>query len=107
MLMMACNRNHANDLSMSTHQYNLDLGDGYREVLVVSPLRAVRLLAISRTTLYELLNRGELESFTIGKSRKITLASIHALIQRRVAAPDKKLTKIVLDRTDVVNSTSE
>lgn len=64
-------------------------GDG--EALVVSPRRAEQLLGISKTTLYELLNRGELESFTLGKSRKITLASIRALIERRVAEPDKKL----------------
>jgi excisionase family DNA binding protein len=78
---------------MSTHQFNFDRGEGYREALVVSPLRAVRLLGISRTTLYQLLNRGELESFTLGKSRKITLASIHALIKRRVSAPDGKLNR--------------
>ena len=92
---------------MISDQLKFDFNDGYREVLVVSPLRAVQLLAISKTTLYELLNRGELDSFTIGKSRKITLASVHALIERRVSAPEKILKKIVLDRGDVVNSTSE
>lgn len=58
---------------------------------MVSPRRAEQLLGISKTTLYELLGRGELESFTLGKSRKITLVSIRALIERRVAEPDKKL----------------
>ena len=59
--------------------------------LVVSPRAAEQLLGISKTTLYELLYSGELESFTIGKSRKITCASIRALIARRVAAPEEKL----------------
>jgi len=66
-----------------------DSGDG--EALVVSPRGAEQLLGISKTTLYELLNRGELESFTLGRSRKITLASIRALIERRIEAPDEKL----------------
>jgi excisionase family DNA binding protein len=64
---------------------------GDDEALVVSPRRAEQLLGISKTTLYELLGRGEIKSFTLGKSRKITLASIRALIERRVAEPDKKL----------------
>ena len=64
---------------------------GDEEPLVVSPRRAEQLLGISKTTLYELLGRGELESFTLGKSRKITVASIRALIERRIAEPEKKL----------------
>jgi hypothetical protein len=64
---------------------------GDEEALVVSPHRAEQLLGISKTTLYELLGRDELESFTLGKSRKITIASIRALIERRVAEPGKKL----------------
>jgi excisionase family DNA binding protein len=59
-------------------------GDG--EALVVSPRRPGQLLAISRTTVYELLGRGELETFTLGKSRKITVASIKAYIDRRLGA---------------------
>jgi hypothetical protein len=36
--------------------------------------------------LYELLGGGELESFTLGKSRKTTVASIRAYIDRRLGA---------------------
>jgi hypothetical protein len=36
--------------------------------------------------LYELLGGGELESFTLGKSRKMTVASIRAYIDRRLRA---------------------
>jgi hypothetical protein len=60
-------------------------------VLVVSPRRARQLLDVSQATLYELLYSGELENFRIGKSRKITLASIHRLIARRLAARDERL----------------
>jgi len=54
--------------------------------LVVKPKTAWRLLACSNTKGYELLAAGELESFLDGRSRKITVASIHALIARRLAA---------------------
>jgi hypothetical protein len=54
--------------------------------LVVKPKIAWRLLACSNTKGYELLAAGELESFLDGRSRKITVASIHALIARRLAA---------------------
>jgi excisionase family DNA binding protein len=76
-----------------SQQYNFDFMDDCPEVLVVSPFRAARLLGISRTTLYQMIYRGELESFTLGKGRRITLRSIHALIERRVAVPDEKLKK--------------
>ena len=35
---------------------------------------------------YELLGGGELESFTLGKSLKMTVASIRAYIDRRLGA---------------------
>jgi hypothetical protein len=54
--------------------------------LVVSPADAMRMLGCARATLYALLKRGELQSYSEGTSRKIVVASIHALIQRRVAA---------------------
>lgn len=55
------------------------------EALVVSPKRAEILLNVGHTTLYEMLNNGELESYREGKSRKITMASIKARIARKLA----------------------
>jgi hypothetical protein len=55
------------------------------ERLVVSPRRARYLLDIGNTRLYELLAAGELESFLDGRSRKITIDSIHRYISRRLA----------------------
>jgi hypothetical protein len=52
--------------------------------LVVSPSKAMRMLDCGRTRLYELLGRGELESYRDGKSRKITVASIRARIHRKL-----------------------
>jgi len=56
------------------------------EPLVVKPKVAWKMLACSNTRGYELLAAGELESFKDGRSRKITVASIKALVARRLAA---------------------
>lgn len=61
-------------------------GPGEAVPLVVKPKVAWQMLACSNTHGYELLAAGELESFLDGRSRKITVASIHRLIARRLAA---------------------
>jgi hypothetical protein len=53
--------------------------------LVVKPKVAWKMLACSNTRGYELLAAGELESYKEGRSRKITVASIKALVARRLA----------------------
>ncbi|WP_448040520.1 helix-turn-helix domain-containing protein [Bradyrhizobium liaoningense] len=54
--------------------------------LVASPNQAMRAIQVSRKKLYELINTGELESYTEGKSRRITTKSINDYIERRLAA---------------------
>ncbi|MEO6842211.1 MAG: helix-turn-helix domain-containing protein [Bradyrhizobium sp.] len=54
--------------------------------LVASPNQAMKALLVSRATLYTLLNAGELESYTEGRSRRITVKSISAYVDRRLAA---------------------
>ena len=54
------------------------------EPLVVKPKIAWRMLNCSNTKGYELLAAGELVSFRDGRSRKITVDSIHAYIARRL-----------------------
>lgn len=54
--------------------------------IVCSPRTAMVMLDCQRETLYKLLNAGELESFLEGRSRKIVVASIHRLVERRLAA---------------------
>jgi excisionase family DNA binding protein len=54
--------------------------------LVVPPIEASRLLRCCLSTLYSLIRRGELDSYTDGKMRRITVASIHNYIDRRLAA---------------------
>jgi excisionase family DNA binding protein len=60
------------------------LNNPYSESLVVSPRRAAQMLDCGRTRLYELIANRELISFLDGRSRKITVASIHQYIQRRL-----------------------
>ena len=54
--------------------------------LVASPNQTMRAIQVSRKKLYELINTGELESYTEGKSRRITVKSINDYIERRLAA---------------------
>lgn len=43
---------------------------------------AAQLLSLSRNTVYELLQRGDLSSFKIGGCRRIPLAALHAFVAR-------------------------
>jgi excisionase family DNA binding protein len=54
--------------------------------LVASPNQAMKVLMVSREKLYSLINTGELESYTDGRSRRITVESITAYVKRRLAA---------------------
>jgi excisionase family DNA binding protein len=56
------------------------------EPLLVKPADAGRLLGCGRTRIYELINAGEIDSFSDGRSRKIIVASIHAYVAGRLAA---------------------
>src|SRR6185437_5730787 len=67
--------------------------------LVASPNQTMRAIQVSRKKLYELINAGELESYTEGKSRRITIKSINDYIERRLAAeaahPIKKINPVL------------
>jgi excisionase family DNA binding protein len=52
--------------------------------LLVRPRQACSMLNCGLTDLYKKLNAGELQSFKDGKSRKITVASIRAYVERKV-----------------------
>jgi excisionase family DNA binding protein len=43
-------------------------------------------IGVKRTTMYKLIRDGEIESFTIGRLRKIQLSALEAYIKRRAAA---------------------
>jgi excisionase family DNA binding protein len=56
------------------------------EPLVVKPKVAWKMLGCGNTRGYELLAAGELESYKDGRSRKVTVASIKAFVNRQLAA---------------------
>jgi len=53
--------------------------------LAVPAKEAARLLSLSLSRLYELLRNGELQSYADGYSRRVTMASIHQYVERRLA----------------------
>ena len=53
--------------------------------LAVSVRHTEQMLNATHRRVYELINTGELDSFLLGRARRITTASIHALIARRIA----------------------
>jgi hypothetical protein len=61
--------------------------------LVVSPRRAAQMLDCGNTKIYELLNNKELDSYLDGRSRKVTVASIHRRIARKLGAGDNAPSK--------------
>jgi hypothetical protein len=66
---------------MNSSTADSDLGP-----LVVKPKIARRMLNCGQTRLYELIGAGELDSFLDGRSRKITVESIHRYIQRHLGS---------------------
>jgi hypothetical protein len=63
------------------------VGNGKRGGPLVSTVEETMAdLKVGRAKLYELINRGEIESFTEGRSRKILEDSKLAYVQRRLEA---------------------
>jgi hypothetical protein len=68
------------------------------EPLLVRPRDAWRMLGCGNTRGYALLNAGELESFLDGRSRKITVESIHGYITRKLDAAGQTDTAVPRQR---------
>jgi excisionase family DNA binding protein len=60
--------------------------DNQLEPLAVTPRQACVLLSVCNTRLYELIRDGELESYLDGRSRRITMHSIHRRRMRLLAS---------------------
>ena len=56
------------------------------EPIGMAPRQAFKLIGCGVTYGYQLLAAKELESYYLGRARRVTLASIHAFIGRRLAA---------------------
>jgi hypothetical protein len=55
------------------------------EPFACSPAQAQQILAIGHSRLFELIKSGELETYVDGRSRKITMRSIKARLERLLA----------------------
>jgi excisionase family DNA binding protein len=56
--------------------------------LLVSVEEAARILAVGRTTIYELIAAGDLEAIHVGRCRRVPFAALHTFVQNRRAARD-------------------
>ncbi len=53
------------------------------EPLIVRVEEAARLLSLSRSTIYEMMDRGELPSVRCGAARRIPMAALRAWVERQ------------------------
>jgi len=59
------------------------------EKLLYAPEDAARLLAISRSTVYNLMNDGKLKSIHIGRSRRIHIEELYRFVKDLEAQPQE------------------
>ena len=52
--------------------------------LLVTPEEAARRLSVGRTTIYELMASGELQSVNIGRCRRVPVSSLSSFVSRLV-----------------------
>jgi excisionase family DNA binding protein len=55
--------------------------------LLVTPEEAAAILSVGRTTMYELMATGELESVHVKSCRRIPLAALERFVQRLLEGP--------------------
>lgn len=72
------------------------------EPLVVSPRDARKAIGCGNTRFYELLNLGEIQSYTDGRSRKVIVASLRDYVTRQLEAESCKTRKGWTDRATEV-----
>jgi len=53
------------------------------ERLLIDPREAARRLSLGRTTVYEMLQRGELESISVGRARRIPTDAIEEWLRTK------------------------
>jgi excisionase family DNA binding protein len=54
------------------------------EPLLIRIEEAARILSLSRSTIYEMMDRGDLPSVRCGTARRIPLAALRAWVERQV-----------------------
>jgi excisionase family DNA binding protein len=54
------------------------------DLLLVTPEEAARRLSVGRTTIYELMASGELQSVNIGRCRRVPVSSLSSFVSRLI-----------------------
>ena|SRR5271157_2537891 len=54
------------------------------DLLLVTPEEAARRLSVGRTTIYELMASGELQSVNIGRCRRVPVSSLSLFVNRLI-----------------------
>ena len=52
--------------------------------LLVTPEEAARRLSVGRTTIYELMSSGELQSVNIGRCRRVPVSSLSSFVSKLI-----------------------
>jgi excisionase family DNA binding protein len=58
--------------------------------LLVTPEEAGRRLSVGRTTIYELMSRGELQSVNIGRGRRVAVSSLSSFVSKLLSTADER-----------------
>jgi len=69
-------------------------GTGDQWSTLLTTTEAAARLSIGRTTLYELIDKRELQSVRIGRSRRVPLGAIEAFIRQRVTPLREGVTEL-------------
>jgi len=64
----------------------LDSSSSLSSLIAVSPADAADLIGVSRGTIYNLIERGELRRSKVGRATRIPVADLVALIERGIAS---------------------
>ena len=67
----------------------MDAAVGEVGVVLVTVPQAAAMLAIGRTSAYELIAQGELEVVRIGRATRVPVAAVHELVERRRGRPSQ------------------
>jgi excisionase family DNA binding protein len=60
-----------------------DRGGVAVDPLLLTPAQAAKVLSLSRTVVYELIGKNELESIKLGASRRIPVAALQEWVERQ------------------------
>jgi excisionase family DNA binding protein len=60
--------------------------EDHDEQILLTPERAAKRLDLSRRTIYELMNSGELPSVRVGRARRLTNEGLREYVRRRLVA---------------------